>query len=232
MRTPASSTTSPSTSPVHTRPCNTSPAALLLFLLLLASRALATDADESSVANANADVALDGLAAPDGSALQTSALQISQRTTMPLTGAAVPPGGLAASQAVQTMLWAGRPALRVGLGLELTATGLGAGAVPQGQRSVGIMTGSPAASSAMLLAVGMPAGRLGQLSWQTPLSRPTLAGRDTEPRQMRFSLTLVAVDPYADLRRGMLTKLELSSQTALALRPRGGKLLVQLTSRW
>ena len=51
-------------------------------------------------------------------------------------------------------------------------------------------------------------------------------------RQMRVVLALVPQDPYADLRRGLLTKIELSGQTTLALRPRAGRFGVLLTSQW
>ncbi len=84
-----------------------------------------------------------------------------------------------------------------------------------------------------LLTVGVPAGRLGQLHWQVPLASPSALGLDNTPRQMRVSLVLTASDPYADLRLGMLTRVELSGQTTLSLRPRGGgKVMLHLTSRW
>ena len=84
-----------------------------------------------------------------------------------------------------------------------------------------------------MLTVGLPAGRLGQLRWQAPLTSPSALGLDNTPRQMRVSLVLTASDPYADLRLGMLTRVELSGQTTLSLRPRGGgKVMLHLTSRW
>ncbi len=90
----------------------------------------------------------------------------------------------------------------------------------------------PGTPTGLLLVVGVPVGQLGQLRWQAPLASPALPGLDSTPRQMRVSLALTASDPYADLRRGMLTRVELSGQTTLSLRPRGGKVMLHLTSRW
>ena len=90
----------------------------------------------------------------------------------------------------------------------------------------------PGTPASLLLVVGVPVGQLGQLHWQAPLASPALPGLDNAPRQMRVSLALTASDPYADLRRGMLTRVELSGQTTLSLRPRGGKVMLHLTSRW
>jgi hypothetical protein len=53
-----------------------------------------------------------------------------------------------------------------------------------------------------------------------------------EPRVMELSLVLKPQDPLANLRRGSLMKLELGGQTQLALRPRGGKVMLRLTSQW
>ncbi len=90
----------------------------------------------------------------------------------------------------------------------------------------------PGTPAGLLLVVGVPVGQLGQLRWQAPLASPAVPGLDNTPRQMRVSLALTASDPYADLRRGMLTRVELSGQTTLSLRPRGGKVMLHLTSRW
>ena len=90
----------------------------------------------------------------------------------------------------------------------------------------------PGTPTGLLLVVGVPVGQLGQLRWQAPLTSPAVPGLDSTPRQMRVSLALTASDPYADLRRGLLTRVELSGQTTLSLRPRAGKVMLHLTSRW
>ena len=94
----------------------------------------------------------------------------------------------------------------------------------------------PGVPPSLLLVVGVPVGEFGksgELRWQAPLAPPTaVPGLDSTPQQMRVSLALTATDPYADLRRGLLTRVELSGQTTLSLRPRGGKVMLNLTSRW
>lgn len=48
----------------------------------------------------------------------------------------------------------------------------------------------------------------------------------------RAALVFKISDPYSDLRVGSLARVALGGQTALALRPRGGRLAVTLSSRW
>lgn len=100
----------------------------------------------------------------------------------------------------------------------------------------------PGTPAGVMLVVGLPLGqlgpfgqpgRLGELRLQAPLAPPpTVPGLDNPQRELRVSLALTARDPYADLRRGMLTRIELSGQTTVSLRPRGGKVMLHLTSRW
>ena len=52
------------------------------------------------------------------------------------------------------------------------------------------------------------------------------------PEPQRVGLLLTVSDLAANLKRGMLHKLEISGHTTLALRPRGGRLGVALHSQW
>ena len=122
-------------------------------------------------------------------------------------------GGLAAAspgRIEQTMVWVARPVLQVGLGVEQRW------ALP---------------SAGLLVGRRLDAGPRAHLTWQAPLGRPDTQYGEVQPRQMRVALALLPQDPYADLRRGLLTKVELSGQTTLALRPRGGRFGV-LPSHW
>ena len=146
------------------------------------------------------------------------------RATLPVLAASSLGGSPAASpgRVVQTMVWLARPLLQWGLGVEQRWALPGAlGAATPAAPDVGLLVG-----------LRLDAGPRAQLIWQAPVGRPDTPYGELQPRQMRVALALLPQDPYADLRRGLLTKVELSGQTMLALRPRGGRLGVQLTSHW
>lgn len=145
-----------------------------------------------------------------------------QQTTLPLIGRSAAGPDLAA----QTMLWAGRGAFAVGLGVE-----------QRWRRPLNGADGEalPGEGDLMLGLAVSPTNRTRfSLQWPSPPEAPRTAGSLIAPsaRQVRLALTFKRSDPYATLRSGALTKLEISSQTALALRARGGRVGVALTSRW
>ena len=146
------------------------------------------------------------------------------RDTLPAL-AASSLGGLPAAgtgRVVQTMAWWDRPAVQWGLGVEQRWTLPGTpGSATPGMTDAGLLVG-----------LRLDAGPRAHLTWQAPLGRADTQYGEVQPRQMRVALSLLPQDPYADLRRGLLTKVELSGQTTLALRPRGGRLGVLLTSHW
>ena len=146
------------------------------------------------------------------------------RATLPAL-AASGLGGLSAAgpgRVVQTMVWWDRPAVQWGLGVEQRCTLPGTpGSATPGMPDAGLLVG-----------LRLDAGPRAHLTWQAPLGRADTQFGEVQPRQMRVALSLLPQDPYADLRRGLLTKVELSGQTTLALRPRGGRLGVLLTSHW
>lgn len=124
--------------------------------------------------------------------------------------------------ATQTVLWAGQSRLWFGLGVQ--------------QRAPSLLPGLPGSlangDASLLVGLGLDAGSRTRLTWQTPLVRADGSEMRGLPRQLRVGLVFTLRDPYADLRRGMLTKIELSAQTAVALRSRGGRLGLTLTSQW
>lgn len=124
--------------------------------------------------------------------------------------------------ATQTVLWVGQSRLWWGLGVQ--------------QRAPSLLPGLPGnlanGDAGLLVGLGLDAGSRTSLTWQTPLVRADGSDLKGLPRQLRVGLVFTLRDPYADLRRGMLTKIELSAQTAVALRSRGGRLGLTLTSQW
>lgn len=99
------------------------------------------------------------------------------------------------------------------------------------------------------LMVGMNLSSSGtaRLVWYTPLTQPrlnTLAadgfynGQSLDPNgvplptPLRVGLVLTPTDPWADLRQGSLTKLELNAHLALSLRSRSGGVWLSLGGRW
>lgn len=162
-------------------------------------------------------VALDGL---------VPRLSVSQSEPLATSGAmpALGPGAGASPSARQTMVWM-RPragALGLGLGVEqreglLPASG--------GERQAGLLVG-----------VSLATGQRSELVLQTPLltasrtvPEPGLSSAD-EARQLRMGLVFDSRKPYEDLRRGV--RVELSGQTTVSFKPRGGRIGVTVQSRW
>jgi hypothetical protein len=129
------------------------------------------------------------------------------------------------SMAQRSMLWAGPGALQLGLGVQQNAD--------LGRSTMATDSGRPLQAPQMVLGASLDTSSTTQLRWHTPI-RPaaSLVREAEEPRVMELSLVLKPQDPLANLRRGSLMKLELGGQTQLALRPRGGKVMLRLTSQW
>ena len=114
----------------------------------------------------------------------------------------------------------------------------GLGLAPRGHTAAlaPLPTAGPAApeAPAVVLGISRSLGDWGpgqaHLGWQTPIYDGDRTGDGS--RQVGMSLSFSNRDPYADLRRGRLLTVALSGQTALSLRPRGGRLGLQLNSRW
>lgn len=125
----------------------------------------------------------------------------------------------------QTMLWARRERWSAGVGVEQRWQPPGEGqALPPAVQARG---------AGLLVGVSVGTSERSSLVWQAPLMRaadPT--GLAAPERQMRLGLAFQARDPYADLRRGSLMRVELSGPTVFSLRPRGGRLAMVLSSQW
>ena len=121
---------------------------------------------------------------------------------------------------VQTMARVAWPAPQLDLGLEQRWALPGApGAATPSAPDAGLLVGPRSAARSRV-----------HLTWQAPRGRPDSPYGEVQARQVRVASAPLPQEPYADLRRGLLTKVELSGQTALALRPRGGRFGALLTS--
>lgn len=143
---------------------------------------------------------------------------------------ALQPGGGSQAQ-TQTMLWARRERLGLGFGVEQRWPPVGMApahaAAPAG-RDAGMRVG-----------LSWATGESSQITWSAPLLPQRLGDGGAWPgvdrpaeRDLRLGLEFRKTDALANLRRGTLLKLELSRETTLSLKPRGGRLGLTLTSHW
>ncbi|WP_395699176.1 hypothetical protein [Aquabacterium sp.] len=121
----------------------------------------------------------------------------------------------------RTMLWSRRGAVQWGLGLEQPAA-----------QAAGMLQPGLLPAPRMLLGASLDTSASTQLQWRTPVPAGLARDGQEPPRTMELSLVLKPSDSLAALRRGALMRLELSGQTQLSLRPRGGRLGLLLTSKW
>jgi Spy/CpxP family protein refolding chaperone len=144
-----------------------------------------------------------------------------------------------APHATQMMVWA-KPlsgsGLRLGVGVEQRGAAFGGGlyATPYQNLRPGA-----AGDAGVLVGLAMPTGPRSHAFVQTPLldaqraqiddlNVPGLNNRDQ--RQVRVGLAFTSRKAYADLRKGF--KMELSGQSSLTFRPRGGRVGVTFQKIW
>lgn len=169
--------------------------------------------------------------ADDGTPRETPAWRGEVDTVLADTGwqspgrldGAYDPAAARGMTARRAMLWSSHGALHLGLGVQQPMAATGSAAMADG--------GRPLQAPRLLLGASLDTSGTTQLQWRTPL-RTSLVSDAEEPRLMEVSLVLKPQDPLAHLRRGSLMKLELGGQTQLSLRPRGGKVMLRLTSQW
>jgi len=142
-----------------------------------------------------------------------------------------------AAQATQTMVWA-KPwaggGMRLGVGVEQRGAAVG------GFQSAPYQNLRPGAAgdAGVLVGVAMPTGPRSHAFLQTPLLDPqrpqadelNVAGLNNRERQVRVGLAFNSRKPYADLRKGF--RMELSGQSSLTFRPRGGRVGVTFQKIW
>lgn len=142
------------------------------------------------------------------------------------------------AQATQTMLWA-RPlagsGLRLGVGVEQRAAALGGGLYSTPYQN---LRPGAAGDAGVLVGLAMPTGPRSHAFVQTPLidaARPQIddlnvPGFNREARQVRVGMVFNSRKAYADLRKGF--RMELSGQSSLTFRPRGGRVGVTFQKTW
>lgn len=122
----------------------------------------------------------------------------------------------------RTMAWSRNGAMQFGVGVEQPWPGSQTPTMP-----------GLAPQPRMVLGASVDTGANTQLRWRTPLPATLAREATQQPQLMEVSLVLKPTDALANLRRGSLMKLELSGQTQLSLRPRGGgRMALTLTSKW
>lgn len=152
-------------------------------------------------------------------------IEVTATPTAPLATAA----HLAPHAAMQTMLWRQRGALGFGIGVEQRIGGIeGPGAGSGFAGGPGLQPRSDA--NAIWLGLSLAPSESTRLTWQTAAS--DVPGTAWSDRPMKVTLSFQRTDTFQHLRRGSLLRMELSGQTTLALRARGGRLGLALTSRW
>ncbi|ALV07609.1 hypothetical protein [Roseateles depolymerans] len=209
--------------------------AVFLALLLPATVAFAESAPTGEGAPSSLDdrVELSGHSLADRVHAQpTRRVSVTQSAAEPLATANLP--GATGSwygrspTARQTMVW-GQPfagnGLRVGLGVEQRGAAIGGGLYQNPYR--GWRAGA-AGDSGVLVGLALPMTARSHVFVQTPLVEGersayqdlNLNGAESQGRQVRVGMVFSSRKAYADLRKGL--RMELSGQSSLAVRPRGG----------
>ena len=129
------------------------------------------------------------------------------------------------------MLWVRHQRLSAGVGVErrsLPTTSRLSDNLPSGSNDAALMVG-------MGVNLGSASSNPTRLSWQAPIATTTsnasVLGETLKP-QARVGLSFASQDRFAALRRAGALKVELTSQTAVAFKPRRGKFNVTLMSQW
>jgi hypothetical protein len=122
----------------------------------------------------------------------------------------------------QSMLWARARALSVGVGVEQHSRRLG-------ELPIAGVHGAPLVHTQnVLVGVSLATTRRTSVALQAPLAADARERFDADaPR-----LALRSRDRLGELRAGLQLKMQMDSQTSLALRPRKGGLNVTLRSQW
>ena len=210
-------------------------------LLLMAAAAPDALAQASTVSSMSERIQLNGTTARNAA---PSTLRVTQSMAEPLAtaGPLAPQDSLHADRnnsARQTMLWAdhARSGLGFGIGVEQRR--------PYGPAALsGVRDGSqPQMEGGLLVGASLATGPRSHLVVQTPLQalrastanpRSLLADdpqfAQDQQRQVRVGLVFNSKKPLADFKKGF--QMELSGQSTLAVKPRGGKIGVAFQKVW
>ena len=151
-------------------------------------------------------------------------IQASQQRWSAASGSTEPWSGAETETTTQTWVWAQRQRVMLGVGVQQQTgtswSNLGDRTLPASQLVVGF---------------GWATGRNSSVSWELPVPNTrsgTLADAPTADHGNSRALSFQGRNALADLPRGGILKIQMSAQTALALRTRRGALGVMLSSRW
>ena len=232
---------------LYTHPRKASPARqglvrTLVTLGLVAVTAHAV-ADEPGAALTER-IGLDGTRSYDSSS-SSMTLRVTQSLGEPMatSGPASPQDAWRGDTIRQTMFWAehGRSGLGVGFGIEqrgpINGPYSSQGMAPQQQQQQQQLS-QPEQSAGMLLGLSLATSERSHLTIQTPLMNASRnaylpddpAARVDGQRQVRVGLVFNSKKPLADLRKGWRT--ELSGQSSVAVKLRGGRLGFAFQKSW
>jgi hypothetical protein len=122
----------------------------------------------------------------------------------------------------QSMLWARAQALSFGVGVEQHSRRVGEAPLAHAQAAPLVHTQN------LLIGVSLATTRRTSIALQAPLAGEARERVDADaPR-----LALRSRDRLGELRAGLQLKMQMNSQTSLALRPRKGGVNVTLRSQW
>lgn len=173
------------------------------------------------------------------SAAPTTKLRVTQSIGEPLAtaGPLGPQDSLNADRAQtakQTMLWAEHKSSGLGLGIGVEQRR------PYSLANMAAAQGQPQMEGGVLVGASLATSPRSHLVVQTPLMTPAVNRNPVVPedpqfaqdqqRQIRMGLVFNTKKPLADLRQGF--RMELSGQTTLAVKPRGGKIGFALQKIW
>jgi hypothetical protein len=143
-------------------------------------------------------------------------LEVTQTQQPPRDGA-----GLDAT--VNTTLWARRQNLAVGVGVEQTP-------VQTGVSNLGPTPVAAGMAQTLVLGVGYTPTSTTRVAGELPLAAPGATAAETP--KPRLSMAFRPTNAMNNLAHGTLFKMEISRQTALSVRPRGGNVVLVVQSRW
>lgn len=153
----------------------------------------------------------------------------------PQASSLVPGQGVEAAVAQRSTLWARRGRAAVGLGVQSPLPAGPAGynalapAAPQAERA-------SFAGSNLVVGMALVTSERSRLVVDTPLLPPPRLDDSLNPavnsREVRVGLQIKPADPLKSLRAGQLFKLELSTRSQLALKPRSGGVMMSYSAKF
>lgn len=164
--------------------------------------------------------------------LEVQSEWVPQPTNAPEARSLAPGQAVAATLAQRHTLWARRGAAAVGLGVQSAAPSGPAGLAP----AAGTADRASLAGSHLVVGMALETSARSRLVVDTPLLPAPRLDDSLHPaangREVRVGLQIKPADPLKSLRAGQLFKLELSTRSQLALKPRSGGVMMSYSAKF